>query len=247
MKNKRALLLVSLILAGCGVEPLQATPFPTPVIWDVTLDPALDWLRPYLNACTQSLDGVFIVAQGSTADYQTPFANTFDIAWGSPVQIDGSAFILGWDELAVIVNEENPILGLSKTDLTKIFEGNTNQWAEVPVSSDLSNGEIHVWTYPSGNTIQRDFEDILNTENYQNPFAGIAPNPQAMMEAVRDDPQAIGFLPERWIAPGVKKVEILELDENELKKPILVIAGEQPGQEEKGWLLCVMDKIKELD
>jgi hypothetical protein len=245
MKYRYSMILLSLILAGCGVAPLQATPFPTPEIWSVDLDPALDWLRPDLSECTQNMEGISIVVDSPGGGHPGSVAKEFNIVWDSPDQIDGYAYILGWDELAIVVNKQNPLESLAVDDLQMIFEGKIKLWSEISGVSTSLSGEIQVWTYPPGDEVQNLFETIFGLENYQNPFAFVAPNPEAMLEAIKEDPLTIGILPARWIASGVNKVLIVDAGEEEIKKPILVIARSQPGQKEKDWLLCLMGKIEE--
>ena len=66
---------------------------------------------------------------------------------------------------------------------------------------------------------------------------------EAMLEAVANDPQAIGFLPTRWLNQSVKPIEILDFQNNDLLLPILAVTKSEPTGLTRDWLLCLQEQI----
>ncbi len=108
---KKILLLTTLFLAGC--QPAKTTPIPTPVLWTAQYTPSLAWMGPDLNACTQQISGVALIVREAPASALQMENVNFSILWGPPPEVNGSAAVLGQDELAFITHAGNPATSLS--------------------------------------------------------------------------------------------------------------------------------------
>jgi hypothetical protein len=65
----------------------------------------------------------------------------------------------------------------------------------------------------------------------------LAPDPGAMLEAISEDPAAIGFIPRRWLEEIVSSVTITDVEDEELRQPILALS-EQSRREIAGRGCC---------
>jgi len=68
--------------------------------------------------------------------------------------------LLGWDVLAIVVHEKNPLESLTLTQLQGIFSGETSNWHEV----GGSNGPIVVVTSPQGSGMRSAVKDLILKE-----------------------------------------------------------------------------------
>lgn len=96
--------------------------------------------------------------------------------------------IIALDGIAIIVNSENKVAGLSVEDIAKIFTGEITDWSEVGGDA----GEIAVIGRESGSGTRDGFESITETEdkcklNQELTSTG------AVIEAVRGNKAAIGY------------------------------------------------------
>ena len=87
-----------------------------------------------------------------------------------------------------------------------MYTGQISNWP-------AANGEpaltVHPWVLPAQDETQAFFETTLLGGDQIVKTAMIAPSPAAMLEAIAEDPQAIGFLPMRTLDSSVKSIEIL--------------------------------------
>jgi hypothetical protein len=71
----------------------------------------------------------------------------------------------------------------------------------------------------------------------------LAPSPIAMLQAIREDPQAIGFIPRRALDSSVKTLEIPDVPLEILTHPILVLTPAEPTGALKSILLCLQEAM----
>jgi hypothetical protein len=72
-----------------------------------------------------------------------------------------------------------------------------------------------------------------------------APDPQAVLEAVGENPAALGFLPRRSLSDGVKEIEIQDLEPGALRRPVLALTKSEPEGPINRWLGCLQRKLVE--
>lgn len=215
-------------------------PLPTAEIWKVHSTPALEWLTPAYQHCAN---------QVKVGLYFTPEAAESDLVfrWGAPENAAQNAFVLGSDELAIILHPDNPLNDLTRAQLQAIFSGQATLWQGIfpPDCADCPAmpGEIHPWMYFPGEETQRLFERAVLQQPVTAPYASLAPSPAGMLEVISADPLAIGFLPRRALNAGVKAVEIPDIDGAALTAPILALTAAPPTPRQRDFLLCLQNTL----
>ena len=69
----------------------------------------------------------------------------------------------------------------------------------------------------------------------------IAPDIKAAIDAVREDPLAIGFIPATWVAENVKELGLI--GGNFPQVPVVLLARQVPDEAQLTWLYCLGDRI----
>lgn len=223
-----------LLLAGCAPAPdLEATPIPTPAVWQVQYSSELAWMAPYFSQCLPPEAGIGLaveekqemVVAGSRADLM--------LHWGEIDPGGPPAFQLGEDSLVIIIHSENPITDLTLEALQQMYRGEAVQWSEL---SGAINGSIHTWVYPAHLSLQMEFADRVD-------LAGalishrMAPDIPAMLQAVSNDPLAIGFIPAAWMDPSVRRLEIEGFTAAHI--PVVLLASENLDPNQREWVACI--------
>jgi ABC-type phosphate transport system substrate-binding protein len=141
------------------------------------------------------------------------------------------------EEIGVVANPENPIEGIELIELKAIFSGQTGNWKEIAgVDSQIS-----VWVYPPENEVQRFITTRLLESDAISSLAHLAPDPEAMIEAIAADPASIGFLPLSWRTSSVKILPIIDVDQTNTIMPVLVLADREPQGGEREFVACLQN------
>ena len=225
----RNLLIVLFIfcMVACG-KPPGRTPVPSPssvfVAYPASLQPTLT----RINRCAGEISGLVI--------YWLPDA-LMSLQLGSSRIEEKNVYQIGVEEILFIVNSGNPIESISTNEVQSIYSGEQANWED---SSDA----IQVWSYPTENSLRLFVEEALPDAIRLTLRAKIAPNPQAMLEAVSSDSRAIGIIPASWMenAEEAYEVKLVTLDaslQEALMQPILVTLDELPTFELKALLACL--------
>jgi phosphate transport system substrate-binding protein len=158
-----------------------------------------------------------IAAEGSTTGIAAIIDGNADIGMSSrrakPTEISSASAksvtltptIVAYDGIAVVVNEKNPIKGLSKTQVEKIFTGDVNDWS----ASGGNPGKISVYTRNTSSGTYSDWKELaMNKRDYASGSQKLAGNEQIVAE-VSKNVNGIGYVGLAYIkAPGVKVVPI---------------------------------------
>ena len=198
----------------------------------VEYTPSLSWLKPALDQCaTQwSVDLLTYEAPADVLDFSKGVA----LRWGAPLSVAGTASQLNTDALTIIVNPQNNVQSLSLADLQAIFAGTTADW-----NNDAST-PIQVWVYSGTDDVETVFRSVVQPARLSIQ-AHLAPDPDAMRQAVAADSNAIGFLPSHWLDSSVKAVKIDGL--SSAIQPILALTSSTPKGTTRSWLLCLQSAI----
>jgi len=240
------IVLVIWLLAACGTPPVATTP-PTPQPVFLAYPPEL---RPYagdLAACARQYPDIALYLTETVEELAPDGRTSLFLAAGSPpAALTGwHATLLAEDVLAVIFNQQNPLAPLGKAlsleELRAVWSGKTLSWA----SLGGSDGEIKVWVYPEGSRLRSLFDSAVMAGELVSSRSWLAPDPQAALEAVSADPDAIGYLPASWLesaapelAEAVQPLRLPdELNEN-LHQPVLALTEVEPQESLRTLLLC---------
>lgn len=113
--------------------------------------------------------------------------------------------IVAYDGIAVIVNANNPLAGLSKRQVEQIFTGDVSDWSAV----SGSGGKISVYTRNTSSGTYADFKELaMKKRDYAGSSQKMAGNEQIASEVAKN-PNGIGYVGLAYTtAPGIKVVAI---------------------------------------
>jgi hypothetical protein len=240
---KRQLVLSSLILllAACGA-PSIATSAPTPQAIDLTFPADLQPWADKLSVCASNNPLIALYFNPSTPSEGGSLPNDIVLELGQPAQGNNSTYLsqVGRDKIDVIVNRENPVLQLSTGELRSIFSGQQTTW------NNASAQPIQVWVLPEGDPVREIFDQATLQTLPLSFDAMLAPDPTAMLEAISQDVNSIGYLPASFlystgsVDPGV--VQIVELDqslESAFDQPVVALTAGEPQGLLRSLLICL--------
>jgi DNA-binding transcriptional LysR family regulator len=174
-------LALTLALAACGTTPPEPG---APTTVSVYATPATRlWLDTFYACGTQHQIAIRLATSNQTAD--------IFVRLGEPPVLAVPAFQIGLEQVTVIVHPQNPLSQLDAAQVQAIFSGQTGGWA--------------VWTFASGDDVHAAFSPALTGAPFTS-LARLAVDSDHMRRAIAADPQAIGFLPSRFVDASVKGV-----------------------------------------
>lgn len=224
---------------GCSPTAQSKKHAVTPEVWQITLDPALQWLRPTASQCMVDYPGIALSIEESGQIK----AGIIHIGWGEQKNDSTSIFRLANDSPAIIVNPQNPISQITYQTAREVLNGNIRDWNTVD-SSAASLGNIQLWNYPSNEGMYAIYSDWFKNKNRAAAIYQIAPDPSSMLEAVAKNSSAVGWLPARGLSDGVKSLKITD-HSNELPSiPVLVYLNKNPGNSFQAWIFCMQQKLQ---
>lgn len=158
-----------------------------------------------------------IAAEGSTTGFAALIDKTAVIAMASrpakpqetaTAQTKGVEFketTVAWDGIAVVVNANNPIKGLTKRQVEQIFTGDVSDWSNVGGSA----GKISVYTRNTSSGTYSEFKELaMKKRDYVNTSQKLAGNEQIAAEVAKN-PNGVGYVGLAYAkAAGVKVVPI---------------------------------------
>ena len=229
--------------AACGAPPSATLPAPPQPI-QAAYRPALQPLLPNLAACAANQPAITLFTQAEVRPLLEIEADLILYLGEDELpETTYTATLLGQEAIVVIVHASNPLDKLTDQELQAIYSGENSAW---PGAS--SNGVIQVWTYASQDGARRSFEQAILGAIPLSSRAYLAPNPQAVLEAVAGDSQAIGYLPAAWLltaAPSqTASIHAIRLNESltsQLSLPILALTPGAPQGALRALLLCLQN------
>jgi len=233
------LALIAGMLTGCAT-PQAVEPAATPQVLRVEVSSTLDWLRTDMAECTQQVAGLGLVVDTVSVPNQVLANADVNLRWSNQTTAGGFIFELGEDMLTLIVHPDNPVEAIEANLIKDLYAGQKTVWSD---TGDTPGAAVQPWVFPAEDETQKLFETGLLANGQIVQTAKIAPTPAAMLEAVAKDPQAIGFLPTRWLNQSVKPIEILDFQNNDLLLPILAVTKFEPAGSTRDWLLCLQEQI----
>jgi phosphate transport system substrate-binding protein len=158
---------------------------------------------------------------------------------------DGYVAVVGEESIVLIVNANNPVSTIGPEKLQDLFTGRLKTWAEVGGKPE----PVQVWAYLDGDDIRSVFDAVIFPGEKITSQALLAPNPQVMLEAVADDPQAIGYVPQIWLDQSDDKTRVRALNlniylANNLRQPLLALTRSEPVGSLRELLVCIQSAGK---
>jgi hypothetical protein len=233
------LVVLILSLTACGTPPL-ATPSSQPEAITLSYPPSLRPFASSLAACARFqpeialyLNETYLPVVPSTN--QEIVLRTGDLT-GEPSGIFAS--LLTKEYIVLIVNTSNQMDSLSHQEIQALFTGQ-----EINSISSGQDQSIQVWVLPLGDDARTIFDEVFIGGERISSQALVAPDPQAMLDAISTDPHAIGYVPASWLnstlETKVKPIQIEDSLSELLSAPILALTKTEPQGVIRVLLLCL--------
>ena len=190
-----------------------------------------------LHQCALDQPEIALILNQATQDAVDFKDNDLVIKLGPlPAGIDYSA-ALAREQIAIIVNPDNPVKSLNTEELGAIFSGKAASWSEFG-GKDL---EIQVWAAPSGNEIRKQVDAVVLPKETLSTKAFLAADSQAMITNVADNPGAIGYVPGAWLTDSVRSLELSDSISMALRQPVLALLPKEPSGPGRTFLSCLQN------
>ena len=222
-----------------------------PVI-SVNYPSSLSWLAPIINECNQKNTVLSLTYEEKAIPSQSSLP-TINLGFEDMADSVSAKYLIGFETLKIVSNKNNPLVQLNLSQLKDLFKGAFVTWAEFIKGCDqctnknsfsiLADKNIQLWVYPNSNYEQKIFSRMILHDFQPSLLITIAPDINSMVEALQINPAAIGFLPAHWINDSLKSIEIIGLNAEETKIPILASISLLPLQSYEGLLLCIQNSM----
>ncbi len=114
-------------------------------------------------------------------------------------------YLIGKDGIVIAVNTANSVSDLTIDQVKSIFSGNTTNWKEV----GSSDGKINVITREDGSGTRKAFEEIIMGKDTKIiKTAVVQSSTEAVSQAIKGDPNAIGYISLASLSSDVKALKI---------------------------------------
>ena len=234
-----------LLLNACGV-PEESTPAPTPEAIHIKFPPALKPWADKIAVCASSNPLIALYFNQSPTQDNNIGINEVALELGETSQLDMASYLsqIGWEQIVVIVNQDNELFHLPTGMLQSIYSGQTSGWDNDP------GQPIQVWVLPNGDPVRTYFDHAVLQSSSLTSEAMLAPDPEALLETISLDANAIGYLPESILSAHdpnlVSKVKIIQLDtplKEELYLPVIALSHSEPEGLIRELLVCVQSAV----
>jgi phosphate transport system substrate-binding protein len=230
-----------LVLVACG-SPAVSTPAVTPEAIYIAYPDALQpWMDGLAKCASTNPQVAVYISQSNQFDSDQSNAITLNFGQLDDDYSDLHLSQVGWEQLVVVVNKANPLTGLSSPQLKSIFSGQTTVW------EGATRSRVQVWVLPQDEPTHRIFDQLVMQGDAVTSEAMLAPDISAMLEAISENTDAIGYIPSSWIETGgadrTDKVKIIQLDttlENNLRQPVIAITQREPSGLLRELLVCLV-------
>ena len=206
---------VTLVLAGCG-RSASGSQTSLTVTGSTTVMPIAEVAAAEFEAANPG-KRVLVSGIGSSAGIEAVTKGTCDIGTSSrdlkPEEKSlGLVDIkIALDAIAVIVNPSNPVTGLTKAQVSDIFQGKIKNWKEVG-GPDLEIGLVN--RDEASGTREAFSKFVLGTADFD-PAAAVLPGTGQVRSVVAQASGAIGYISLGFVDPSVKALAIDGIPANE--------------------------------
>jgi phosphate transport system substrate-binding protein len=206
---------VTLILAGCG-RSASGSQTSLTVTGSTTVMPIAEVAATEFEAANPG-KRVLVSGIGSSAGIEAVTKGTCDIGTSSR-DLKPEEKTLGLvdikialDAIAVIVNPSNPVTGLTKAQVSDIFQGKIKNWKEVG-GPDLAIGLVN--RDEASGTREAFSKFVLGTADFD-PAAAVLPGTGQVRSVVAQASGAIGYISLGFVDPSVKPLAVDGIPANE--------------------------------
>ncbi len=109
---------------------------------------------------------------------------------------------LAEETFALVAHPDFPVTTLSIEELRAAYRGELQRWEGLGVAKPLPDSPPAFWTYPADHPlIKFVFQPILDIPENLPQNLYLAPDSEAMQQAIRENSGALGFMPSAWVEP----------------------------------------------
>jgi len=240
-------LLGSLLLIGCraGVGDLPTmTPIPTPEVVRVALTPATRPAEDAVYACRQAMPGLAIILE-EVPDPDVDQAG-FDITLRlfEPAQADKLLAPIAAERIVFIAQQDIPVTSLTREELERLFSGEVRTWGEFFGPQASFDTPVIVFGLASSDPVRKLVEaNIRGSADAITPGIFLAPDSEAMLEAVAKTPGALGYLPGAWLSEEVTEILLPESLSEAFSLPLLAAASNPPSRAVEDLIRCLQSPL----
>ena len=239
---KRLLFVLLIIFLVSCSTPEISIPAPTPEPIQVIFSPSLSPWADIISTCASENPLIALYYNPSPIVDMNIYPYSVILQLGESSESAENSYLsqIGWEQINVISNQERDLSQLTRSDLQSIFSGITKSW-------DGDTGQpIQVWVFPVEDAVRKYFDQAILHAYPITTEARLAPDPDAMLQAISNDPNAIGYISASVISSSdpalVDKVKILQVDkslQDELHQPVIAITENEPAGLIRELLVCV--------
>jgi hypothetical protein len=242
--------LAAVILAAC------ASPATTPPVMPVTLNftPALRPFGPVFQICTQMQPGLTLLVNELSNNQINTLPADILLTWGEAGETNRTPYQTGSEELVFIVNQSNSVASITVDQLASLLSGEISIWSTLlqpacpecsPDSPDspLGSTAVEIWTYPPGDESLLPLSDFPGGSQIPLYRSHLAPDPEAMRQAVSRESGSLGFIPRRWLDDTVKILEVRGLAAGSGLRPILAYPAEPITPAASAFVACLQQVL----
>jgi hypothetical protein len=190
--------ILMLLVASCA--PATAPEVEIQIV-NVHASPAVQPWLANVYACAS--EGVVVrVADDPTS------ADIF-LRLGEPEFVSAFAYQIGTEEILVVTHRQSLVQNMAIEEVRELFSGQ-------------GDPSVTVWIYPSGDDVQKVFEQAVMQGRSVTSQARLAVSPGHMSDTLNNEPNTIGILPRHWKAGNVRSVYTIP------DIPVLTVMREEP-------------------
>lgn len=225
---RKSIFLLLCFLTACKPFAFSVPP-PTAEPITVNLPPDLAWMQDSLHVCaTAHPEAAVFIQAGNIGSLQ---GADITLSLGAPSDAEKiHATLLGQERIILIANPTIKINLLDVTAIRSIYRTYDPQW--------------DAWAYPAGNLTQQIFSDVFLEGETLSSHVRLAPTPAAMLEAIVENANAIGYIPQAWLTDDVQTIALDAEIEDALAQPILGFTHGAPEGITRALLGCLQETLQ---
>ena len=177
-----------------------------------TPDPEVQIVSVYNTPATQPwLADIYACAQTGTVVRVTNNPNSADMSLrlGEPDYQPASVYQIDTEEILIVTHRQSPVQNMTMEEARALFAGQ-------------DDSSVTVWTYASGEDVQRVFEQAVMQGRSVTSQARMAVSPGHMSDTLNNEPNTVGILPRHWKVGDSRFVYTIP------DVPMLALVNEEP-------------------
>ena len=177
-----------------------------------TPDSDVQIVSVYTTPATQLwLADIYACAQTGTVVRVTNNPNSADMSLrlGEPDYQPASVYQIDTEEILIVTHRQSPVQNMTMEEARALFAGQ-------------DDSSVTVWTYASGEDVQRVFEQAVMQGRSVTSQARMAVSPGHMSDTLNNEPNTVGILPRHWKVGDSRFVYTIP------DVPVLALVNEEP-------------------